>query len=69
MRKEIVLHHLLHQVHDPLKCALFICCTLSLSLKELTDVSHDFGLLLIALVILWTKARFVGFQPLWVLQE
>ena len=46
------LRHLLHQVHDALECSLFVFYTLFLLLKELADLSHDFGLLLIALVVL-----------------
>lgn len=43
--------HLLHQVHDPLKGALFIPRLFILLFKVLTDLSHDFGLLFIALVV------------------
>lgn len=59
--------YLLHQVHDALEVAVFICCTLFLPLKVGADLSHDFGLLLIALVVLLTEAWLVGIQPFWVL--
>lgn len=63
------MHHLLHQVHDALKRALFVSRPLVLLLKQLTDLSHDFGLLLVALVVLRTQAGLVGLQPLWVLRR
>lgn len=59
--------YLLHQVHDALKRALFVSYPLFLPLKVVTDVSHDFGLVLIALVVLRAESRLVGIQPLWVL--
>lgn len=58
--------YLLHQVHDAFKRAFFISRVLLL--KEPTDLPHDFGLLVIALVVLWTEAWLVGFQPFWVLE-
>lgn len=59
--------YLLHQVHDAFKGAFLITRALLLLLKQPTDVTHDFGLLLIALVILWTEVWLVGVQPLRVL--
>lgn len=60
--------YLLHQVHDAFKRVFFISRVPLLLLKEPTDLPHDFGLLVIALVVLWTEAWLVGLQPLRVLE-
>lgn len=60
--------YLLHQVHNAFKGAFLTSRTQLLLLEQPTDVTHDFGLLLIALIILWTEVRLVGVQPLRVLE-
>lgn len=59
--------YLLHQVHDAFKGAFLISSAQLFLLKQPTDVTHDFGLLLIALVVLLTEVWLVGIQPLRVL--
>lgn len=54
--------YLLHEVHDVFKCAFFFWF-LFLHLKVPTYFRHDLGLLFITLVVVWTKAGLVGFQP------
>lgn len=47
--------YLLHQVHNALKSAFFVFFPGFLPLKLTTNLFHDFGLLLVALVVLRTK--------------
>lgn len=67
MKSKAASVYLLHQFHDVLERAFFIRWVLILPLKVPTDLPHNLGLMLVALVLLWAEAGLVGFQPFGVL--